>query len=271
MYTSPRHLFSRTCLALAIAAASTIALAASTEEDIIAARQEAQIWTTFALSPYLRASDLEVTVNDGTATLTGVVAEDVNKDLARQIALGVHGIDDVDNQISVAADFEPAQRDADERSFGETMDDIGIATAVKSKLLWSRYISGLDIQVDVRDGNVTLNGSTDSDVSKELAGKMTANTHGVNAVDNQLRVSSTASTAAQEAGQQISDGWITTKVKTTLLYSSNVHGREISVTTTDGIVSLSGTLGSGAERALAIELARSIRGVKDVDASALNV
>lgn len=271
MNTSPRHLFTRTLLTLAVTAACTSALAASTEEDIVEARQEAQIWTTFALSPYLRASDLEVTVNDGKATLTGVVAEDVNKDLARQIALGVHGIDEVDNQISVAADFEPADNDEDERSFGETMDDVGVATAVKSKLVWSRYTDALDIQVDARSGHVTLNGSTDSAVSKELAGKLAANTHGVDSVDNQLRVSSTTNTAAQDASQQISDSWITTKVISTLLYSSNVAGRNIAVTTTEGIVTLSGTLGSGAERALAIELARSIRGVKDVDATALKV
>lgn len=271
MNTSPRNIVSRTCLALAVAAACASVSAASTEDDILEARQEAQIWTTFALSPYLRANDLQVTVNDGKATLTGVVAEDVNKDLARQIALGVHGIDDVDNQISVAADFEPAERDGDERSFGETMDDVGIAAGVKSKLIWSRYTDALDIEVDSENGHVTLNGSTDSDVSKELAGKLAANTHGVYSVDNQLRVTDTSTTTTEDAGQAISDTWITTKVKSTLLYSSNVHGRDITVTTTDGIVTLSGELNSGAERELAIELARSIRGVKDVDASALNV
>ena len=271
MNTSHRNIFARTCLALAVAAACASASAASTEEDIIEARQEAQIWTTFALSPYLRANDLQVTVNDGKATLTGVVAEDVNKDLARQIALGVEGIDDVDNQIDVAADFEPAERAGNERSFGETMDDVSIAAGVKSKLIWSRYTDALDIKVDAENGHVTLNGTTDSDVSKELAGNLAANTHGVYSVDNQLRVTNTTTSTTEDAGQAISDTWITTKVKSTLLYSANVHGRDITVTTTDGVVTLSGELNSGAERELAIELARSIRGVKDVDASALNV
>jgi len=269
MNTSPRHPFSRTCLALAVAAACTSVFAASTEEDIVAARQEAQIWTTFALSPYLRASDREVEVDDGKATLTGVVPEDVNKDLARQIALGVHGIDEVDNQIVVTADFE-RDDDDDERSFGETMDDIGIATAVKSKLIWSRYTDALDMEVTSTDGHVILLGTTDSAVSKELPGKLASNTHGVMTVDNQLRVTD-APTTASAAAQDISDTWITTKVKSTLLYSTNVHGRDISVTTTDGVVSLTGTLNSGAERELAIELAGSIRGVKEVDATALEV
>lgn len=271
MNTNTRHILARTTLALAIAAACATASAASTEDDIIEARQEAQIWTTYALSPYLRASDLQVSVDEGTATLTGTVEEDVNKDLARQIALGVSGIDNVDNQIEVSADFKPAARDKDERSFGEVMDDVGIATAVKSKLIWSRYTDALDISVESINGDVTLKGSTDSDVSKELAGKLAINTHGVDSVDNQLHVTSPSRTDAQEVGQEISDSWITTKVVTSLLYSSNVAGRNISVTTSEGIVTLTGTLGSGAERELAIELARSIRGVKDVDATGLDV
>lgn len=271
MNTINRHILAKTTLALAIATACATVSAASTEDDIIEARQEAQIWTTFALSPYLRASDLQVRVDDGKATITGTVEEDVNKDLARQIALGVSGIDDVDNQIAVSADFKPAERDSGERSFGEVMDDVSIATAVKSKLIWSRYTDALDIEVESIDGDVTLKGSTDSDVSKELAGKLATNTHGVDSVDNQLRVTSPSRTGAQDAGQQISDSWITAKVVSSLLYSSNVHGRDISVSTTEGIVSLSGTLGGGAERALAIELARSIRGVKDVDATALDI
>lgn len=265
------HFFTKTCVALAIAAACATASAASTEADIIEARQEAQIWTTFALSPYLRANDLEVSVEDGKATLTGVVEEDVNKDFARQIALGVNGINNVDNQIIVSADYEPTVRASDERNYGEIIDDVSVATAVKSKLLWSRYTDGMDIEVESRAGLVTLKGSTDSDASKELAARLASNTHGVHAVDNQLRVNSAGSTDVEELGQQISDSWITTKVISSMLYSSNVSGRDISVTTTAGIVTLSGTLSSGAERELAIELARSIRGVKEVDASALEV
>ena len=47
------------------------------------ARQESQIWTTFALSPYLSANDIKVTVRQGKATLSGNVGDGVSKDLAR--------------------------------------------------------------------------------------------------------------------------------------------------------------------------------------------
>ena len=68
------------------------------------------------------------------------------------------------------------------------------------------------------------------------------------------------------AEQAVSDTWITTKVKSTLLYSSNVSGADITVTTVAGVVTLKGKLDSGAERALAIELAQNVKGVKSVNA-----
>jgi len=69
----------------------------------------------------------------------------------------------------------------------------------------------------------------------------------------------------------VSDSWITTKVKSTLLFSSNVSGSEVEVTTRSGVVSLSGNLENGAEIALAIELAKNIRGVKRVDTKELTL
>ncbi|MEO3877625.1 BON domain-containing protein [Rheinheimera fenheensis] len=48
-------------------------------ESVVNARQEAQIWTTYALSPYLRAHDLSVSVQDGKATLTGNVDEELHR------------------------------------------------------------------------------------------------------------------------------------------------------------------------------------------------
>jgi len=104
------------------------------------------------------------------------------------------------------------------------------------------------------------------------------NTRGVASVDNQLVVegakptaAATVKSSAHEAGQDIADGWITTKVKSTFLYSSNVDGSDISVRTTGGIVTLSGKVASGAERALAIELARNVRGVKSVHSKGLTL
>lgn len=275
MNQQSRTLCLASAIALAISTASGGALAATAGQEVTNARQETQIWTTYALSPYLRANDLKVTVDNGKATLTGNVAEEVNKDLAREIALGVKGITDVDNRILVSADYQPAKPGA-ERSFGDTIDDAGITAQIKSKLLWGKNTDGMATNVDTRYGQVTLRGTAQSAAERDLAGRVAMNTRGVVGLDNQIKVNALRPTIAEnsknmtdEAGAEMADSWITTKVKSTLLYSSNVSGSAIDVTTSKGIVSLSGRVSNGAEHALAIELAQNVRGVKSVQSNGL--
>jgi len=269
MFKQKRNLVLASAVAAAIAGAAFAN--AKPSQEVIEARQESQIWTTYALSPYLRANDLKVTVHEGKATLTGNVAEDVNKDLAKQIALGVDGIKSVDNKIEVVPDYKSPARAAD-RSYGEVVDDASITSAVKSKLMWSRYADGLSANVDTARGKVKLTGTANSMEAKEAAGKLAMNTHGVHAVNNQLVVEAAKPVAvAATKGTDMSDGWITTKVKSTYMYSNNVNGSDIAVSTNAGVVTLTGKMDSGAERALAIELARNVKGVRSVDSSSLTM
>lgn len=269
MVTQSRKSVLASAIALAMVGISGAVAADTVSQDVTDARQETQIWTTYALSPSLRANDLKVSVHNGKATLTGKVEEGANKDLAKQIALGVNGIKEVDNQIVVQTDYVAPARSST-RTYGETIDDATITAAVKSKLMWSKYTSGLTTDVGTKSGKVTLQGTADSAASKDLAKSLAMNTRGVVSVDNQLLVKADAAKgSAQEAGRDITDGWITAKVKSTYGYSSNVDGSDIAVSTDSGIVTLRGKVDSGAERALAIELAQNVRGVKSVQSKAL--
>jgi osmotically-inducible protein OsmY len=257
-------------VAAAIAGASSAVAGAAPSQEVIEARQESQIWTTYALSPYLRANDLQVSVHEGKATLSGNVADDVNKDLAKQIALGVNGIKSVDNKIVVVPNYKSSAQ-ASDRSFGEVVDDASITSEVKSKLLWSRYADGLSANVDTTRGNVKLSGTADSQEAKDVAGKLARHTRNVHSVNNQLVVEAAKPGVAKNATNDVADGWITTKVKSTFAYSSNVNGSDIAVSTNGGVVTLTGKMDSGAERALAIELAGNVRGVKSVDSKLLTM
>lgn len=257
----------------AVALTASVALSAPSvaetrEEELTAARQESQIWTTYALNPYLRADDISVNVKQGKATLTGTVEEEVNRELASEIALGVNGITDVDNRIEVKANSTPQ---AGARGYGDRVDDLSISSTIKSKLLWSKYADSRAVNIDTQAGRVTLTGVAQSADDKALAERLARGTRGVRAVDNQLSVSSDKGQASSDNTNALTDTWITAKVKSTLLYSSNVTGSNIEVSTTDGVVTLSGDVDSGAERALAIELTQNVRGVKDVIATALSV
>ena len=277
MHTQCKKLLLASSIALALASGAASAASQSISQDVIDARQETQIWTTYALNPYLRANDLQVSVNKGKATLRGSVEEGINKELAEEIALGVVGVKEVNNEIKVAGDYVAPDK-SQARSYGEAIDDSTITAVVKSKLTWSKYTSGLTTKVVTKSGRVTLTGSADSAESKELAGRLASNSRGVTAVDNRLLVSAAKPTladhaqqSAQTAGHEVADAWITTKVKSTFMYSSNVDGSEIDVSTHAGVVTLRGKVDSGAERLLAIELAKNVLGVKSVSYAGLTI
>lgn len=276
MHKKTHKLMLKSGIALAVLAISGVAAAGTVGQDVTEARQETQIWTTYALSPHLRANDLKVSVHGGKATLSGKVEDGVSKDLAKQIALGVNGVKEVDNQIVIQPDYVPPAPSSD-RSYGEVIDDSTITAAVKSKLMWSKYTDGLTTDVDSKRGKVTLTGTADSAAAKDLAGRLAMNTRGVVSVDNKLSLKpaklsmgDSAKNSAREAGKDIEDSWITTKVKSTYLYSSNIDGTDIAVSTKAGVVTLSGKVDNGTEQALAIELAQNVRGVRGVQSTGLS-
>lgn len=70
---------------------------------------------------------------------------------------------------------------------------------------------------------------------------------------------------------KVDDGWITTKVKSKFATAKGVRAKDISVSTTDGKVTLTGTATTKAEKTRAIHIAKEVKGVKSVDASGLTV
>lgn len=74
-----------------------------------------------------------------------------------------------------------------------------------------------------------------------------------------------------DSNEPVTDSWITTKVKADLLASSNVPGTEVKVETVNGVVSLSGTVATQAEKDKAVTTAKGIKGVTRVDSAALKV
>lgn len=71
------------------------------------------------------------------------------------------------------------------------------------------------------------------------------------------------------AGEAVSDTWITSKVKSTFLADNSLNGLDIKVETNKGVVSLSGVVASDAERDLAVAKAQEIKGVTAVSADGL--
>jgi osmotically-inducible protein OsmY len=71
-------------------------------------------------------------------------------------------------------------------------------------------------------------------------------------------------TAAEKTGEYIEDSALTTKVKAALLTEKNLKSLPISVESTNGVVTLSGQVVSSAQIDQAVDVAKHVKGVKDV-------
>lgn len=96
----------------------------------------------------------------------------------------------------------------------------------------------------------------------------TAASAGAGTVDN---AKADAREAVAMTKQVASDSWITTKVKSEILADSASKGFEVNVTTTDGVVVLTGVLGNPEAIVRVREIAAKVEGVKAVDTTALRV
>ena len=272
-------------IALAMAAASLIGITpiaaqaaqGDLQTQLAQARQEGSIWTAFALNRHLSPFNIGVKVEQGTAVLTGKVENQVDKDLATQIASDSQGINKVDNQLQI--DPQVAAEPGTKANMAQRFDDATLTATIKSKLLWNSVTEGLNIEVAAAQGVVTLKGQAKDADAKQLAGSLASNTDGVTEVNNLISVSARDTQAIKEQNEaqansvreEFSDAWITSKVKSSLIYSRNLDGLNIKVDTKSGVVSLDGVVANYAEKELAVEIARNIRGVKGVDADTLRV
>jgi hyperosmotically inducible protein len=91
----------------------------------------------------------------------------------------------------------------------------------------------------------------------------------VNAQDSMAPAASKADN--QTVAGKTDDAWITTKVKSEFATKKAVKGSDISVTTTEGVVALTGTVTTAKEKSNAEKIAKAVKGVKSVDASGLTV
>jgi hyperosmotically inducible protein len=150
--------------------------------------------------------------------------------------------------------------------------DVGITTAVKSKMAMDESVKASTIEVTTHEGVVTLTGNIDSAAAKDRAMSIARSTKGVVDVKDMISVKSAAGNGDapdtdRTVGVTIDDTDTTMRVKTKLLDDPLVKGLKIDVDTRDGVVYLTGSVSSENEKDQAIKLARETKGVKDVQAN----
>lgn len=240
-----KALYTVALMVLALLMVSVPVQASKTDDRIEDAAKDSYVFKT-----YLKGDDIKVKAKDGVVTLKGTVAEESHKALAEETVANLPDVKSVDNKLEVKGD-RPAEK-----------SDAWLSTKVKTTLLFHRNVSAMT-QVDTKDGVVTLRGEADSQAQKDLTTEYAMDVEGVKDVNNQMTVAKTAA-PARTVGDKVDDASITALVKSTLLYHRSTSGLKTSVTTKDGVVTLTGKAKNAGEVALATKLASDVNGVKSV-------
>lgn len=207
-------------LAVALLTAATLVTVACSQSDTgITTAVKSRLAADDTVSAY----QIDVDTNGRVVTLSGTVETPTEKEHAVMLARQTEGVQDVVDQISVNAGAAPTtgdlRDDADEaareardeareaagaareagqdalRRAGEAVDrtgsaltDAAVTSAVKAKFLADAAVSGLRIDVDTKDGVVTLEGTVASKAEVDRAVSLARETDGVSRVVNNLRI-----------------------------------------------------------------------------------
>jgi osmotically-inducible protein OsmY len=165
---------------------------------------------------------------------------------------------------SVTDDRQPAAEATDASK--APVSDSWITTKIEAQYFADADVKGRHIDVTTTNGAVMLDGRVDSERVRQRAVEIAQKTDGVSSVDDSLEVGpAPAPSGTSGITEQVSRGWITTKIQAQYFADPDVKGRDIDVTTANGVVMLDGTVDNEMARQKAVEIARKTDGVRDVE------
>jgi hyperosmotically inducible protein len=150
-----------------------------------------------------------------------------------------------------------------------TIADANISAAVEQRLNTDRARGSLTgVTVTTENGIVTLSGRVPDLETKQRASELAREVEGVRRVVNNLRATTDTVTGTQDRSTDQArirrDQTITTAVKRELAEDRSRAFTRIDVDTTDGVVTLSGTVAGAADRRRASQVANTVKGVRQV-------
>jgi osmotically-inducible protein OsmY len=188
-------------------------------------------------------TDIGVVVRNGIVTLTGLVDSWAKRMAAQEAAHRVQGVLDVANDVQVKFSDVGLRSDSD------------IAQAVRDTLDWNVFVPAARIRSTVSDGKVTLEGEVDFLTQRDDAEKAIQHLVGVQLVINNIHVKPPKSVRPGDVRQAIHDA---------LGRRAARESERLRIDSNDGIVTLSGSVHTWAEKKAAIGAARGTPGVCSV-------
>ena len=169
---------------IAVAAAMTTACA-QTDAGI-----STSVKSRLAADDTVKAYRIDVDTKDKVVTLRGDVDTPAARDRAVEVARATSGVRDVVDVLKVGPPAAATSGRAEDaaRDAGSMVGDAGLTASIKTKFLADSTVGGLSINVDTKDGVVTLIGDVKSAVEKRRAVAIARETDGVKSVNDKLQI-----------------------------------------------------------------------------------
>ena len=150
---------------------------------------------------------------------------------------------------------------AKNRTVGDTIDDVTIATKIKKAFLTEGFTSlYAKINTEVMQGRVLYTGSVETEEDMMQAVEIAWRQQGVKEVVNELTIEDYRS----KMPQYLKDSYITTLVKTKIIANRNIRAVNYTIVTHRNTVYLFGVARSEEELQTAADLAAQVSGVEKV-------
>jgi hyperosmotically inducible protein len=147
----------------------------------------------------------------------------------------------------------------DERSIGQHLDDDTLESKITIRMAAEKDLPSRWVSVDVINGKVILTGHLPEQNQIDRAIWIARHFKGVKSVRSYILL------GKPSASELASDAWITAQLKSKLIDDPITSGFSIHVETVAGKVYLIGVVKSNEQRYRAASLARSIKGVANVE------
>jgi osmotically-inducible protein OsmY len=146
-----------------------------------------------------------------------------------------------------------------ERGIGGTANDFSIKTNIQSEWIKADPAMQADLDATVYEGRTLLTGTAPTPQMKAEAQEVASRVPGVRAVYNEIEV-----TPPEGAWNSAKDAWITSQVKSDLVFNTHIRSVNYTVETVNRSVYLIGSARSQAELKSATTVARYVPGVRRV-------
>lgn len=163
---------------------------AGATQDITDTAITAGVKAKLAVSRDLDSSDITVATANGKVTLTGSVNDTAARSAAETATRSVAGVNGVNNRLSVSSpSVASAAKNTGEAivatgdAAAQAVSDTWITTKIKSVLLADSEAKGMKVNVDTKDGVVTLEGELATQAAVDHVNGLARDVEGVKRVN----------------------------------------------------------------------------------------